>query len=147
MPEPPFVPPAPALIPLDDLALALGWHPVYPAPLAPPAAWQAPDGSRAPTLPSAADLLAEVRRLRAENAAWQEIREPAFLWAECQHALQYGEMFPDEQDESYSDAYDAEDEIEGALYDAIIAHIPADWNPTAEQAPWRAEYHSQKDVP
>ena len=86
-------------------------------------------------------LLGEVERLRAELAVWEAIREPAYLWADCKHALMYGDMFPDEQGESYSDAYDARDEIEGDLYDAVIAHIPADWTPTPEQAPWRPEYH------
>lgn len=59
----------PDLTLVDELAMALGWAPLYHAPLHPPVAWAAPDGTRQATLPPVADLLAEVARLREMTEA------------------------------------------------------------------------------
>jgi hypothetical protein len=66
--------------PLDrtgELAVALGWHPLYTHPQAveplTPAAWQRPDGTRVPDPPGWATLLAEVDRLRAALAQARQV--------------------------------------------------------------------------
>lgn len=66
-------PPAPPVdvTPAEALALALGWQPVYFAPLAPPARWIAPDGTGHATLPAWETLLAEVAYWRGEVGHYQ----------------------------------------------------------------------------